>query len=404
MKHVVFNQLIISSDLFGLRIFKQKGVNMNPSLSTFPDLENSAILFKPFLPGENFSLREPWKRPAIPKFKSVDIAAPARIHFSLFDYTKMKPPRPGGGGVGISTSVFKTKINISVDDSRKRNNNLPPSTRHIVLLFEKLAAYNKDNVHIRITSEVPYSHHGYGSNVALNTSIFYGLNVLFGKPFSERDIYDILTHNYVENTDDQQVHWGFDTGVGEACLLFGGFVLIDEHGKFIGNIEVGEFYALMAKGNMSNIALTDYLKRGLAMKGETGLVEAKINEEVGMVHQKQYGDQIKQFLRTELEPIFVNNSKDELFAKIWKLNDIGTFKRMQMSYRPDVMLDFEARSKAAGAIYSGISSAGPSMFALFGEKAKADGLIKNLPENLSLYFDHYRVDHAGEKIETATVN
>ena len=40
-----------------------------------------------------------------------------------------------------------------------------------------------------------------------------------------------------------------------------------------------------------------------------------------------------------------------------KLNDIGTFKRMQMSYRPDVMLDFEARSKTAGAIYSGISSA-----------------------------------------------
>ena len=160
----------------------------------------------------------------------------------------------------------------------------------------------------------------------------------------------------------------------------------------------------MAKGNMANIALTDYLKRGLAMKGETGLVEAKINEEVGMVHQKQYGHQIKQFLRTELEPIFVNNRKEELFAKIWKLNDIGTFKRMQMSYRPDVMLDFEARSKTAGAIYSGISSAGPSMFALFDEKAKADSLIKNLPENLSLYFDHYRVDHAGEKIETDATN
>ena len=72
----------------------------------------------------------------------------------------------------------------------------------------------------------------------------------------------------------------------------------------------------MAKGNMANIALTDYLKRGLAMKGETGLVEAKINEEVGMVHQKQYGHQIKQFLRTELEPIFVNNRKRSYLVKI----------------------------------------------------------------------------------------
>ena len=156
---------------------------MEPYLSTFPILKILLFYLKPFLPGENFSLREPWKRPATPKFKSVDIAAPARLHFSLFDYTKMKPPSPCGGGVGISTSVFKTKINISVDDSRRRNNNLPPSTRHIVLLFEKLADYNKDNVHIQITSEVPYSHHGYGSNVALNTSIFYGLNVLLANPF-----------------------------------------------------------------------------------------------------------------------------------------------------------------------------------------------------------------------------
>ncbi|MGR3219885.1 MAG: hypothetical protein ACUZ8H_08725, partial [Candidatus Anammoxibacter sp.] len=278
----------------------------------------------------------------------------------------------------------------------------PPSTKHNILLFENLVNYKKNNVHIQTTSDVPYSHHGYGSNVVLNTSIFYGLNILFGKPFSEHDIFEILTHNYVENTDDTKVHWGFDTGVGEACLLFGGFVLVNETGKFIGNIEVGEFYSLMAKGNMANIALTDYLKRGLAVKGETGLVEAKINEEVGMLHQKQYGDQIKEFLRKELEPIFVNKDKDQLFEKIWRLNDLGTFKRMQRSYRPDVMLDFEARSKAAGAVYAGISSAGPSMFALFKEKEKGESLKNNLTETQSKYFDNYRVAQAGEKIETST--
>jgi len=380
----------------------QKGVNVKPYLSTFPDLENTAVLFKPFKPGENFNIREDWIRPAKPEFLNVSVTTPARIHFSLFDYTKMKPPRPGGGGIGISTSVFKTNMTMYVDGNKKSNNDFPPSTRHNILLFEKLTDYKIDNVHIQRTADLPYSHHGYGSNVVVNTSIFYGLNILFGKPFSNHEIFEILTYNYVENTDDTKVHWGFDTGVGEACLLFGGFVLVDENGKFIGNIEVDDFYSVMAKGNMANIALPDYLKRGLAMNGETGLVEAKINEEVGMLHQKEYGDQIKEFLRMEIEPIFVNKDKDQLFKKIWKFNDIGTFKRMQRSYRPDVMLDFEAKSKAAETVYSGISSAGPSMFALFNEKEKAEALKNSLTETLSKYFDNFRVAQAGEKIETST--
>ncbi len=374
---------------------------MKPDLSPFPDLENTAVLFEPFNPGENFNIREHWIRSAKPEFKNVSVKTPARIHFSLFDYTKMNPPRPGGGGIGISTSVFKTNITLNVDGSNKAEHNLPPSTRHNILLFEKLTDYKIDNVHIQAAADVPYSHHGYGSNVVVNTSIFYGLNVLFGKPFSDHEIFEILTYNYVENTDDTKVHWGFDTGVGEACLIFGGFVLVDENGKFIGNIEVGEFYSVMAKGNMANIALPDYLKRGLAMGGETGLVEAKINEEVGMLHQKEFGDQIKEFLRKEMEPAFVNKNKEQLFKIIWRLNDIGTFKRMQMSYRPDVMLDFEAKSKAAGTVYSGISSAGPSMFALFHEKEKAESLKSDLTETLSQYFDNFRVGQAGEKIETS---
>ncbi|MGR3220933.1 MAG: hypothetical protein ACUZ8H_14110, partial [Candidatus Anammoxibacter sp.] len=144
---------------------------MKPDLSTFPDLENTAILFDPFNPGENFSVRDHWLRPARPEFAGISVTTPARIHFSLFDYTKMNPPKPGGGGVGISTSVFKTKIKIYVDDSKESNHDFPPSTKHNILLFENLVNYKKNNVHIQTTSDVPYSHHGYGSNVVLNTSI-----------------------------------------------------------------------------------------------------------------------------------------------------------------------------------------------------------------------------------------
>ena len=104
-------------------------------------------------------------------------------------------------------------------------------------------------------------------------------------------------------------------------------MLIDEHGKFI-ETSVGKFYALMAKGNMANIALTDYLKRGLAMKGETGLVEAKINERSAWYTRNSTVIRSNNFsngIGTDL----CQHRKRSYFVK-YEIKHIGTFKRMNV--------------------------------------------------------------------------
>ncbi|MBI9089222.1 MAG: hypothetical protein JEZ12_08400 [Desulfobacterium sp.] len=328
----------------------------------------------------------------------VDVVSPGRIHFSLFDYNHMRPPLPGGGGIGISTGAFTNNVVLQSGMKGSAIDHLPPAAQHIFMLFKALLGYERDDISVAVNKKMPYSHCGYGSNVTLNTSLFWGLNAMFNYPFTREEAFAILTHNYIESTDDKKVHWGFDTGVGEAVLLFGGFVLIDERCKFVNSVSVPELYTVIAKGNMAALACEDYISRGLVENGETGSVEAQINEEVGMVHQLKYGKSLKAFLDEQLIPIFEADDYEGLCRRIWTLNDLGTFKRMQMSYKREVMLGFEEAAMSKGAIYCGISSTGPSMFGIMDNAAKAAEFKKEIEERFSAYFEFPTIGPAGHAL------
>jgi predicted sugar kinase len=355
-------------------------------------------LFDGFLPGRNFCIQDEWLRKSMIASPRVEVVSPGRIHFSLFDYNHMRPPLPGGGGIGISTGAFTNNVVLQSGIKGSGIDHLPPAAQHIFMLFKALLGVEQDDISVAVKNKMPYSHCGYGSNVTLNTSIFWGLNAMFNYPFTREEAFTILTHNYIESTDDKMVHWGFDTGVGEAVLLFGGFVLIDERCRFVSSISVPELYTVIAKGKMASLACEDYISRGLVENGETGSVEAQINEEIGMVHQREYGKLLKAFLYEELIPVFEANDYEGLRRQIWKLNDLGTFKRMQISYKREVMLGFEEAAQSKGAIYCGISSTGPSMFGIMDNAANAGEFKKEIQETFSEYFEYPAIGPAGQAL------
>ncbi|MCP4117656.1 MAG: hypothetical protein GY737_20115 [Desulfobacteraceae bacterium] len=372
---------------------------MQPS---FVEAHEDEKLFDSFSPGRNFCLRDEWLRKSMIAGPRVEVVSPGRIHFSLFDYDYMRPPLPGGGGIGISTGAFTNNVVLESGVKGAAIDHLPPAAQHIFLLFKALLGYDRDDISVAVDSKMPYSHCGYGSNVTLNTSIFWGLNAMFNYPFTREEAFSILTHNYIESSDDKTVHWGFDTGVGEAVLLYGGFVLIDETCTRVDSVTVPDLYTVIAKGRMASLACEDYISRGLVENGETGSVEAQINEEVGMVHQRKYGKLLKTFLDEELKPVFEADDYGGLCRQIWKLNDLGTFKRMQMSYKKEIMLAFEAAAKSKGAIYCGISSTGPSMFGIMENAAKAEEFKKELEDRFGEYFEFPAIGPAGQALTVST--
>jgi len=83
----------------------------------------SSKISKPFPPGENFVIKKKWFKKAIPLHREIEVTSPGRLHFSIIDFLKMKPPNPGGGGLGISTSVVKNKVRITVVKKQKNRHN-----------------------------------------------------------------------------------------------------------------------------------------------------------------------------------------------------------------------------------------------------------------------------------------
>jgi hypothetical protein len=359
----------------------------------------SEDVFESFMPGRNLVIRKEWRRTAAVVSPAVTVTAPGRLHFSIFDYLQMRPPLPGGGGIGISTGIFENIIALSVGFPGAERQHIPPSARHIFLLFRALLGNDLDDIAIEVRTHIPHTHCGFGSNVTLNTGIFWGLNAIFGYPFTREEAFTILTHNYVESTDEHHVHLGFETGVGEAALLFGHVVLVDEICRFVDAIPAPELFSVVAKGRMSTLAYDDYIQRGLVAAGETGAVEARINEEVGMVHQREFGPALNQYLFEELVPVFRAGDYPGLCARINRLNDLGTFKRMQHSYRKDVMLAFERTGRELGALYCGISSAGPALFGLMPDRARAEQFRKVIERDFAEHVERVLIGPAGRPLE-----
>lgn len=359
-------------------------------------------IFDPFLPGNNLKINEVYRRYREIEHVEIMGSYPGRVHFSLLDYTEMNPPKPGGGGIGISCHNVTSRIHIS----SKVGINLEtvkPSILHIQKLFSELVNEEAKKFSIRVNEDYTSPHSGFGSTVTRNTAVFSCLNTMFGNPFNDIEMFDILTNNYVEDDNDRLVHWGFDTGVGEAALLFGGLVCVNEFGKYVGNIITDNLYIVMAKGNMEKFGSQDYINRGLAASGETGAIEAQINESVGMIHQRKYGAKLKKFFYEELIEDFTQNRYVDFKEKIWKLNDLGTFKRMQMSYNPEVMLHFEQSARNLNAVYAGISSAGPAMFAIFDSYDDANKFVAENSQKFLPYLSNYTVGSVGGKIDIKTI-
>ena len=191
------------------------------------------------------TLRSSWLRSASPTMPGIRIRTPGRLHFAVWSNKKTRYGA-GGGGLGISASCVETEIEIAAE-SRGQTEHMP-AANHFLALFSSLVGYDPNGLQLRTIASHPFVHSGFGSNICFNVAVMWGLNAMFGMPFTVDEIAEIVAVNYVENGRNGRVRSGHDTGVGAACLFHGGFVWLDESGQYMGNLDSGELHAVTAIG------------------------------------------------------------------------------------------------------------------------------------------------------------
>jgi len=157
---------------------------------------------------------------------TVTVRAPARIHLTVLDMNRFAPDHAGGGGIGFAiqcyctAEVSCTKKEISVDYGRAA------IIENFVAVFKKAVGYT-GGFTIKVTDH-QHQHVGLGSTSTVMIAVATALNEATGFPLSNTQLRHLIGRNYVEESADGNIAFGFETGVGPAVSTYGGMAVMGD--------------------------------------------------------------------------------------------------------------------------------------------------------------------------------
>jgi adenylate cyclase class IV len=374
----------------------RRGERRMSEIDIGPDIDPGAR----FDPGQQLRIRPEWYRRARPVHRRARVVTPGRLHFQVIDFNKMRPVTPGAGGIGTSTTTACSEVEITVGEGGGGPASVP-TAEHLIRLFTRLVGYEGGDLHVSVPARIEHVHSGYGSNVTFNTGVLAGLNAVFGTPFSVPEMWDILTQNFVENSDDEagKLFWGVDTGVGEAAVLYGGIVWVDEHARYIGSADADGLWLLTAKGDTRTFGNEKLREFGKSIERGVGdLDEFDVTQGVTFDYQAEYGERLLDFLERRMKPYLLRNDARGMLEQGWELNEVGSVVVLGTIWKADVLDAILRTVREAGGIYSTMSSSGPSVFAVCDSEAAAHRVREALEPRFPEYLSNYAVGRAGTRL------
>ncbi|PKG31302.1 GHMP kinase, partial [Methanoregula sp.] len=192
------------------------------------DLDLVEYEFQTFPPGKNLKTLglEKKKFKLKPAKGTVLARAPARIHLTVLDMNRFAPNDAGGGGIGFaircycSAEVACTKKEVTVDYNRAA------IIENFVAVFKKATGYT-GGFTIKVVDH-EHKHVGLGSTSTVMIAVATAMNEAVGSPLSNTQLRYLIGHNYVEETADGSIAFGFETGVGPAASTYGGMVVMGD--------------------------------------------------------------------------------------------------------------------------------------------------------------------------------
>lgn len=316
-----------------------------------------------FRPGMNIHTRENWQRAPTPTYSELKVCVPARLHFGMVDHSRrMRGGQASGGGIGTSLDACETSIivtNDRVDPSLTSDS----SVQHLIHVFEELLN-SKQMVSVCIENKTSdHRHMGLGSHSSKLVATALGINVLYGWPFSLNELYEIIVSNYVESSEDgEHVHWEGATGVGILAMLYGGVVWVRKDGQLLERNECTGMYAVYGSLDgpavRKNPSVDDHIRTYINYRKTTN-IELKRRA-------------------TQLAPAFHSGSATTLFENLHWFSELGNFTTLSDMYDMNTVSNLCEMVQKNGALFCGISSRGPTFFAICASQSIAEPLLNIL--------------------------
>ncbi|MFA4876230.1 MAG: GHMP kinase [Methanoregula sp.] len=311
------------------------------------DLDLVEYDFKTFKPGKDLKTLGLEKNTynLRPKKGEVVVKAPARIHLTVLDMNRFAPDHPGGGGIGFAIQCYCTaevsciKKGVSIDYNRS------VIVENFVAVFKKAVGYT-GGFRIRVTDH-EYKHVGLGSTSTVLIAVATAMNEAVGSPLTNTQLRKLIGHNYVEETADGSIAFGFETGVGPAVSTHGGMAVMGDELTLIYHHPFAE-----KKNVFIIIPPTDISSAG------TQEFDLLMNRARTLDYRDR---ELKAYLfMMDLIPALEDADLKRIGDVIWEIEFRGS-KRAEVEHHSFEIYHYMSRLREAGLEFVGMSSVGPSI-------------------------------------------
>ena len=311
---------------------------------------------------------------------NVTVKAPARIHLTVLDMNRFAPDHPGGGGIGFAiqcyctASVECTKNEISINYGRA------PIIENFVAVFKKAVGYTGG---FTITAkDHEQKHVGLGSTSTVMIAVATAMNVAVGSPLTNTQLRHLIGHNYVEETADGNVAFGFETGVGPAVSTHGGMAIMGDELSLV-------YHHPFAEGKNVHIIIppTDISSAG------TQEFDLLMNKARTLDYRDR---ELKAyFFLMDLVPALEKDDLKKVGDVIWEIEFRGS-KRAEVEHHSYGIYHYMSQLRERKIEFVGMSSVGPSIAVVTAlDRNAMDELLKPLGLSVTI---STKVDNKGMTI------
>jgi beta-RFAP synthase len=234
-------------------------------------------------------------------------------------------------------------------------------------VFRKAVGYT-GGFKIKITDH-KHQHVGLGSTSTVMIAVATAMNKAVGSPLSNTQLRHLIGRNYVEETADGKVAFGFETGVGPAVSTYGGMAVMGDELALA-------YHHPFAEGKNVFIVIPPIT------------ISSAGTEEFDLLMNKarnlDYCDrELKAYLfLMDLIPALERNDLKKIGDTIWEIEFRGS-KRAEVEHHGYGIYHYMNLLREAKLEFVGMSSVGPSIAIITGKDRKSvDRILK--PLNLKI--------------------
>ena len=310
------------------------------------DLDLVEYDFSPFKPGERvqtLGIVPPAQLQPIKE--TVRVRAPSRIHLTVLDMNRFAPERPGGGGIGFAIAMPLIVDVRCTDGADEISSNRLPIIYHFLEVFRQASGYT-GGFSIRVGTH-GYPHVGLGSTSTILIALAHGLNAAVGSPFTRTQLRLLLGHNYVEETHEGEIAFGFETGVGPAASTYGGMAVMGDRSTLAYHhpfAEKEQVYVIIPASDISSAGAKEF--------------DLLMNRARSLDYQDR---ELKAYMiLMDLIPALERGDLRTVGDVIWEIEFRGS-KRAEIEHHTFSIYTYMSRLREAGFEFVGMSSVGPSI-------------------------------------------